>query len=217
MLLANKLAMAHLPLPSVVSFIQIVFAAVLILVMKQLGLPIDPLDEKVFKAYLMYTVVFVLAIYANMQALSTSNVETVIVFRALSPLVVSLLEYALMNRDLPTVRSAISLTVVAVGAIIYCTSDSQFALNGMGSYTWAFLYLIFITIEMTYGKQITSTVKMDSVWAPVLYCNLFAALPMFMLGYVKGDFNGLGPKLASLSASGLGILLFSCMAGTLIG
>ena len=216
-LLANKLAMAHLPLPSVVSFIQIIFAAVVIVIMKFAGVPIDGIDNKILRAYLIYTAVFVFAIYTNMQALSMSNVETVIVFRACSPIAVSIVEYIFMNRDLPSIRSATSLGIVAVGAILYCMSDSQLALNGFGAYSWAILYLVFITVEMTYGKQITSTVKMNSVWAPVLYCNAFAALPMFLLGYVKGDYNGVMERLYSMSFNGHVILLFSCIAGTLIG
>jgi hypothetical protein len=70
---------------------------------------------------------------------------------------------------------------------------------------------------MTYGKKLTSSVKMDSVWGPVLYCNLLAAFPMFLLGYVNGDFVGIQDKLAALSFNGVMVLFFSCIVGTLIG
>jgi GDP-mannose transporter len=152
-----------------------------------------------------------------MQALSHSNVETVIVFRACSPIAVSVVEYLFMDRAWPSLRSTLSLCAVALGALIYCMSDSQFALNGISAYTWVIIYFFLITFEMTYGKKLTSSVKMDSVWGPVLYCNLLAALPMFLLGYTNGDYDGIGDKLAELPANGAMILLFSCVAGTLIG
>jgi len=78
----------------------------------------------------------------------------------------------------------ISLLLVACGAFMYCLSDSQFALGGLKSYSWVIAYFFLITFEMTYGKKLTSSVKMDSVWGPVLYCNTLAALPMFLLGYL---------------------------------
>ena len=58
---------------------------------------------------------------------------------------------------------------------------------------------------------------MDSVWGPVLYCNLLAALPMFLLGYCNGDYVDIYTKMSEIPANGVMILLFSCVAGTLIG
>jgi GDP-mannose transporter len=152
-----------------------------------------------------------------MQALSSSNVETVIVFRACSPIAVGIVEYLFMDRALPSMRSTASLLLVAVGAVAYCTLDSEFVLNGLQAYNWAIIYFFFITFEMTYGKKITSSVKMDSVWGPVLYCNAMASLPMFMLGYMNGDYENVVEKLAGMSLVGVLILAFSCIVGTLIG
>lgn len=217
LLLANKMAIEYLPLPSVVSFIQIFTSAIAILVYQMCGGNVDPLEWGKVKAYSMYIVAFVAAIYANMQALSRSNVETVIVFRACSPIAVTVVEYLFMDRSWPNIRSMLSLIVVASGAMMYCMSDSQFALNGLEAYYWVIAYFFLITFEMTYGKKLTSAVKMDSVWGPVLYCNLLAALPMFLIGYFNGDYEDLGTKLEELPAPGVMILIFSCIVGTLIG
>ena len=217
LLLANKMAIEYLPLPSVISFIQIISTAIFILLIKCCGVPVDNLEWGKIKSYLLYIVAFVAAIYANMQALAHSNVETVIVFRACSPIAVSIVEYFFMDRAWPSIRSTISLTMVAMGAVMYCRSDSQLALNGLGAYTWVIIYFVLITFEMTYGKRLTSSVKMESVWGPVLYCNLLAALPMFLLGYCNGDYENIGLLMSELPANGVMILLFSCIAGTLIG
>lgn len=217
LLLANKAAMEYLPVPSVVSFIQIVSSTLIVLLLKFSGVYVDAIEWTKVKAYSLYIAAFVGSIYANMQALSHSNVETVIVFRACSPIAVTVIEYVLMDRAWPSLRSSISLLTVAAGAMLYCMSDSQFALNGLGAYTWVFIYFFLIVFEMTYGKKLTSTVKMDSVWGPVLYCNLLATIPMFLLGFLNGDYENIVEKLQEVPANGVMVLLFSCIAGTLIG
>ncbi len=207
----------YFPLPSVISFIQIITSAVAILVYKMCGGTVDAIEWPKLKAYSLYIIAFVAAIYANMKALAHSNVETVIVFRACSPVAVTVVEYLFMDRAWPSARSSFSLVAVAFCAVLYCQSDSEFALNGIKAYYWVIAYFFLITFEMTYGKKLTSSVKMESVWGPVLYCNLLAAFPMFLLGYMSGDYENIGEKMAEMPANGAMILLFSCIAGTLIG
>jgi GDP-mannose transporter len=219
LLLANKLALAHLPVPGVVSLIQIVSSVVFVYAIKLFGVKVDAFEWDKVKAFSVYILAFVLAIYANMQALRHSNVETVIVFRACAPMAVSLVEYLFMGRTWPSLRSSLSLATVACGALLYCLSDSQFAMNGLSAYTWVVLYFGLITFEMTYGKKLTSAVKMDSVWGSVLYTNVLAVLPMCLLCFCNGDFVGVGETLQKLNNDGEGILIiaFSCLAGTMIG
>jgi GDP-mannose transporter len=211
------MAIEYFPIPSVISFIQIIASAIAVLVIKMFGVQVDDFDYEKVKAYAIYIIAFVGAIYANMQALSHSNVETVIVFRACSPIAVTIIEYFFMDRAWPTLRSTFSLGLVATGAFIYCISDSQFAMKGLSAYTWVCIYFVLIVFEMTYGKKLTSSVKMESVWGPVLYCNTLAALPMFLLGYINGDYENVGEKIAEIPANGVLVLLFTCLAGTLIG
>jgi GDP-mannose transporter len=122
-----------------------------------------------------------------------------------------------MDRALPSFRSGVSLAVVSLGAVMYCLSDSEFAMNGLGAYSWALFYFVLIAFEMTYGKSLISSVKMDTVWGPVLYCNILSVVPMFLLGALAGDYTGIGDKLAGLTANGVTVLLFSCVVGTFIG
>lgn len=217
MLLTNKLAIEYLPVPSVISFIQIIASSLTLIAMKFCGVKIDGFEWQKVKAYALYIGAFVGSVYSNMQALSHSNVETVIVFRACSPIAVSIIEYFFMDRTWPNLRSSLSLALVAAGAVSYCLSDSQFAITGFQGYSWVFLYFLLISFEMTYGKQLTSSVKMESVWGPVLYCNVLAAFPMFLLGYMNGDYNGIEERLSEVPANGVLIILFTCVTGTLIG
>jgi GDP-mannose transporter len=218
LLLANKMAIVYLPSPSAISFLQICFATVTVLAIQRYGRDhVDGFEWEKVKAYAWYIVIFVTAIYTNMKALEVSNVETVIVFRACSPIAVAMVEYQWMGRGFPSLRSCASLSVVALGAVLYCLSDSQLALDGIQSYAWVLVYFVLITIEMTYGKKLTSTVKMDSVWGPVLYCNALSVLPMFLLGSTEGQFTNKLSLLSSLPSNGLLVILFSCIVGSLIG
>lgn len=70
---------------------------------------------------------------------------------------------------------------------------------------------------MTYGKKLTSSVKMDSVWGPVLYCNLLSIVPMGALGILSGDFDNVTENMNNLVPIGWALLIFSCIVGTLIG
>lgn len=218
MLLANKMAMESLPSPSTVSLVQLVFATATVLGIRFAGFEVDWFDWEKSKAYGVYVVIFVAALYTNMQALKNANVETVIVFRACSPISVCVLEYFFLNRSYPSLRSAVAMLIVAVGAVFYCISDSQMALGGIGAYMWVTLYFMLITVEMTYGKVLTSNIKMQSVWGPVLYCNAFSVLPMFMISYSTGELNAQAwADLENVTFNGWMVILFSCVVGTLIG
>lgn len=217
LLLANKMVLMDLPLPSFVSFVQMFFTVVIIYLLSGCGVNIDAFDWAKLKPYSLYIIAFVFAIYTNMKALSYSNIETVIVFRSCTPISVTVVEYLFMGRALPSMRSALSLAVVAGGAVFYCLSDSQFAMKGIEAYYWVSIYFLLMTFEMTYGKRLTSSIKMDSVWGSVKYCNVLALLPMYLLGHMNGEFNGLETKLIEVPANTMMILMFSCVAGALIG
>ena len=132
-------------------------------------------------------------IYANMRALQHSNVETIIVFRAVGsttdlrrgpsltqhpapsappgcpspsrvstvccawqccPLIVCVLDWAFLGRQLPSLRSCFALFVVAAGCAGYVLTDRAFKLNGWAAYTWVTAYFFIISVEMAYGKHI---------------------------------------------------------------
>jgi drug/metabolite transporter (DMT)-like permease len=220
MLLANKIALSYLPLPSVVSVMQITFAAAAVFVLKYgLGVKIDDIEMEKLKPYALYIVAFVTAIFANMQALNVSNVETVVVFRASTPLATTIIEYIFMGRSFPTIQSLVSMSCVAIGALVYCLSDSQFALEGLHAYKWVLLYYVLIVFEMTYAKQLTRDIKMISpTWGPTLYQNLLAIVPMMMLGALMGDFHDdTLNHVLEIPFSGAVVIIFSCITGTMIG
>ena len=124
------------------------------------------------KPYLIYTAMFVTTIYCNMKALQFSNVETVIVFRACCPLAVCVLDWAFLERQLPSAQSFCALLVLGGGAAGYVLSDRDFQMTGWQAYTWVTLYFVIISVEMAYAKHIVGPhLGFKSMWGPTLYTN----------------------------------------------
>jgi GDP-mannose transporter len=166
------------------------------------------------KPYLYYVFLFVLGVWANMQSLSASNVDTVVVFRACTPLAVAVLDSIFLGRELPGRRSAGALALLGLGALGYVQSDAQFALAGFAAYYWVSLYFVIICIEMTYGKKIVSSVKMATVSGSVLYTNFFAVLPMLAISASRGEAQKFGDTV--WTAPAVFYLALSCIVGTAI-
>ena len=189
LLLVNKVCLHLLPLPSFISVAQFVCAAATALALMGLGrVPSEPWEWRKVKPYCIYVAMFVATIYCNMKALQHSNVETVIVFRACCPIIVSLLDWAFMGRQLPSARSAGSLLLLLGGCVGYVLTDKSFQMNGYGAYTWVTAYFLIISVEMAYGKHIVGPhLGFASMWGPTLYTNAISVPPMLTIGLVTGE------------------------------
>ena len=132
MLLVNKMVLARLPYASTLSLIQICAAVVFI----QIGSygnvlkDVDPLEKHKVGPYLFYVFLFALALLTNMKSLEVANVETVIVFRSLTPAAVAVLDPAFLGRELPSARSWLSLAIIGVAA----TREHRRRAHGRRSY-----------------------------------------------------------------------------------
>eukprot|EP00557_Chaetoceros_sp_GSL56_P006002 CAMPEP_0176490800 /NCGR_PEP_ID=MMETSP0200_2-20121128/8073_1 /TAXON_ID=947934 /ORGANISM="Chaetoceros sp., Strain GSL56" /LENGTH=369 /DNA_ID=CAMNT_0017888149 /DNA_START=178 /DNA_END=1287 /DNA_ORIENTATION=+ len=230
LVLVNKLILHYLPFPSIVIVIQLLSSVMMIYGGNFFGvMPIDEMKLEFLKPYMIYTVAFSTGVYTNMMCLNTSNVETVIVARACSPLVVSLLDSFFLGRELPSRRSFIALSLIIVGAYGYALTDAAFKEQGVSAYFWPTLYLALITFEMVYGKQIVRSVKFKTVSGPVQYTNLLGWPPMFMFAKMGGEFERLHAMMDSYDAKSysgflgklpkesIALMVLGCLIGTGIG
>jgi drug/metabolite transporter (DMT)-like permease len=173
LVLLNKLILHHLPFPSLVISIQLIAALMFIGIAKFTGnLQVDPIKWVYVKPYLVYTVAFSMGVFCNMKSLSMSNVETVIVFRALSPCIVSFLDAIFLGRKYPSIRSWSALALIVLGTVGYASFDAEFQTQGLAAYFWPLMYLIVISFEMAYGKRIIQSVDLKTKSGPVLYTNV---------------------------------------------
>jgi len=100
LLVMNKMLTIFLP-PAMIACIQFMAAVVMIYSGASLGyLKLDNLtDKKLLTAYGKYSVLFTLGVFSNMKALSTANVDTVIVFRSCVPLLVCIFDATMLGRE----------------------------------------------------------------------------------------------------------------------
>eukprot|EP00934_Nitzschia_sp_Nitz4_P008433 Nitzschia sp. Nitz4//scaffold3_size479765//467195//468396//NITZ4_000194-RA/size479765-augustus-gene-1.590-mRNA-1//1//CDS//3329551040//8423//frame0 len=190
LVLLNKLTLHYLPFPSLVVVFQLVACVAIIYGANYAGyIPVDPLKWEYVKPYLLYIFFFSTGVYCNMRSLSLANVETVIVFRALTPVVVAFLDALFLGREWPSTRSWIGLLTLVVGAYSYACQDEKFQTQGMSAYFWPSLYMIIIALEMAYGKNIVKSVPLETRSGPVVYTNLLGILPMMFLATMKSEYS----------------------------
>jgi len=215
LLLVNKLCLKEVALPSFLAVLQFVASVLCALGLAATGqAELDGLAWPRVRIYLVYIGLFATAIYSNMQALTHSNVETLIVFRACGPLMVSLLEWRLLGRTLPSRQSFLVLVGIFLFALGYVASDKAFAMHGLRAYSWCAVYFVSICLSDTCGKQLISGLQWRSMWGPVLYTNLLATPVMCTFGLVGGE----GPRLLGATWRVQAVLLYllSCVFGIAI-
>jgi len=206
MLLSNKLAVNFLPAPSFVLFSQLSVTAVGVWTFGQLGvIKVDKLEMSKVKSYSLVAFIFLSTIFTNIKCLQYSNVETFIVFRASTPLVISLCDYAFLNRALPNMKSTVCLLGLLAGAAVYVMWDHAFEVKG---YMWVGIWYVMFTIDQIYIKRICDVVKMDSNWGRVFYTNLLASLPLVFLSAYDREVT-----TVEWTNKGIAALLLSCVLG----
>mmetsp|Transcript_20041 Transcript_20041/g.30378 ORF Transcript_20041/g.30378 Transcript_20041/m.30378 type:complete len:369 (+) Transcript_20041:173-1279(+) len=223
LVLINKLILHSLPYPSIVISVQLFATVVFVITSSYAGfIECDPIKWKFVAPYLAYTVAFSVGVYCNMKSLQYSNVETVIIFRALAPCIVALLDAFFLGREYPSKRSWAGLSLIVLGAYSYAITDSQFEEQGMSAYFWPTLYCFVISFEMAYGKKIIRSVDLKTKSGPVLYTNILSFTPMLLFAHMGNEYQRFWGDLwlrddGKLPSGSITLLLFGCIIGTAIG
>jgi len=116
-------------------------------------------------------------LFAGLKAVQYANVETFIVFRATTPIVLSLAEWMFLGRQLPNLRSAICLALMLCASVGYTLTDSFFQITG---YMWILVWYAAFLIEFLLVKHKVDTVVMTN-WGRVYYTNGLASLPLMLM------------------------------------
>ena len=94
LLVCNKVAVTYLPAPSFVLLCQLVATAVAVRTAAALGhIELEPITWALVSKFVVVPLAFVGAIFTNIKTLQYANVETFIVFRASTPLLISLADW----------------------------------------------------------------------------------------------------------------------------
>lgn len=222
-MLLNKLTLHFLPFPSLVVCFQL-FACIVIIYGAMLLkiIEVDPIQWKFVKPYLLYILFFSTGIYCNMRSLNISNIETVIVFRSLTPMAVAFLDALFLGREWPSHRSWVALSTLVVGAYGYASFDEKFQTQGYHAYIWPTLYTCIIALEMAYGKKIVKDVPLQTRSGPVVYTNLIGFVPMLLLANVGSEYSKFwdfywGESNGKFPPLGILLLFVGSFVGTGIG
>lgn len=182
----NKSAITVFGYPSVLTALQYFTCVIVVLTLGRLKfLDHDPIRLSTLRKFLPAALVFYLAIFTNTCLLKHANVDTFVVFRSSTPILVAVADTVFRKQPFPRLGSLLSLVTILVGAVGYVATDSQFNVT---AYSWAFSYLVVITFEMVYVKHMITHLGLNT-WGLVLYNNLLALFfcPFFFL--VTGEFK----------------------------
>lgn len=213
MLIINKLAVYHIGVPSFVTLCQFAVTAGTVLVGRQLGLlVIDPHDWNKIKHFVVYVLAFSMGTWSNMKVLMVANVETIIVFRACSPIVVSFFDYWCYGRAFPSPRSLVAMLTILAGALSYVLNDREFQVQGVAAYTWVAVWFVLLVFQLCYGKHLVTGLGLTSMWSSVLYTNGLSCMPTSGIGFISGEYGRLGDVV--WTTHGVFWLGASCVVGT---
>ncbi|KAJ7565207.1 hypothetical protein O6H91_02G052600 [Diphasiastrum complanatum] len=148
----------------------------------------DPLVYETVKRFLPAAIVFYLAIFTNTNLLKYANVDTFIVFRSSTPLLVAVADTVFRNQQWPSRSTFVSLLVILGGAIGYVVTDSAFT---VAAYSWAVAYLVTITTEMVYIKHMVTNLGLNT-WGFVFYNNLLSLMMAPLFWFLTGEYVEVG-------------------------
>jgi hypothetical protein len=214
MILFNKACMKVLPAPCMVTFLQVTASTLIITTAWCFGLvQIQRVDSPTVFRYAVYSILFVLGINFTMRSLSVSNVETLLIFRSSSPILVSLIDTVFLGRALPSGRSFLSMTAIILGATWFSASEMQSNGKGIHGISYNSSNLLLTSFLMTWGKYLTDISALN-LTTSVFLSNATSILPIFALAIIEKEDLIVG--LFQPSVYSVGILTMSCVMGTSI-
>ncbi|KAG0584632.1 hypothetical protein KC19_3G224200 [Ceratodon purpureus] len=211
----NKYAVTYFPYPALLTAEQYATSVIGVVVAGRLGLiSHDKFVWSTAKKFFPAALVFYLAIFANTNLLKHANVDTFIMLRSTTPLLVAIADTLFRDQPWPSKCTFASLFVILGGAVGYVATDSQFNVT---AYSWAVIYLIAICTEMVYVKKMVTDIEL-STWGFVYYNNLISLLlsPVFWL--LMGEYKVLlvsAPAFENAFAAFFAVWL-SCVFGIAI-
>ena len=213
LLVINKVTVNELPNPTFILLCQLLATAGCIQLFSKVGIidQVEDITANTARSYFTVAVAFLGALYTNVKTLQYANVETFIVFRSSTPIVISILDYVFLGRELPTAKSWASLSIILCGAIWYVYTDSHFQVR---AYSWVLLWYVVFAVDQIYIKFVVDKVKL-SAWGRAYHTNTLAVIPVMVIGFFAGEHKLiLRSELWTLKA--VSFLLTSCIVGVLM-
>ena len=178
LLIVNKVAISLTRQPSLVLLCQLSSTPAIIRALSCAH--IITLERVTFsqaRSYFLVAIAFLAALYTNARTLQYANVETFIVFRSSTPILISVLDFIFLGRELPNLSSSVSLGTMLLGSLAYVYTDSNFEVRAYG---WVSAWYVVFAIDQVYIKYVVDSVEL-SVWGRSYITNLLACIPLFVV------------------------------------
>ena len=159
MLISNKLAIHRFPNPFTLLFVQLFTSWFVMFVLGFLILDVTPCKLEFLKKFWPVPFAWLGVLFAGLKAVQYANVETFIVFRATTPIVLSLAEWVFLGRKLPNLRSSVCLAIMLFSSVGYTLTDSFFQITG---YLWIVAWYAVFLLEFLVVKHKVDTVDMTN-------------------------------------------------------
>jgi len=215
MLVFNKACMIVLPAPCAVTLLQVTVTTLLIAVAWCCALvEIHVVTRAILWRYVTYALIFALGINFTMRSLAVTNVETVLLFRSCSPVLVSVIDTLCLGREMPSRRSFASMLCIVLGATWFATSEWQTeasTLDVPGVCVNTINLLLTATL-MTWGKHVTDNSDVN-LTTSVFICNLTSIVPILALVVLEKE-HLIVWENRRLSEYDVVVLGISCVMGT---
>lgn len=203
----NKYAITYFPYPALLTALQYLTSVIGVVVAGWTGvISHNKFVWETARKFFPAALVFYLAIFANTNLLKHANVDTFIVFRSTTPLLVAIADTVFRKQALPSSWTIASLFVILGGAVGYVITDSQFSVT---AYSWAVAYLVVICTEMVYVKKMVTDIDLNT-WGFVFYNNLISLMLSPFFWFLMREY-----KMLMVGAPGLENGLVSVFAVTL--
>jgi hypothetical protein len=129
LLVINKLAVSQVPAPGFILVCQMSSSVLAVFAMAALGLlptgALAPFELAKARAFAPISLLFFACLYTNVRALRAADVDTIIAFRACSPLAVVLADYRFRGRALPSARAGLALLGIVAGVALFVSADGR--------------------------------------------------------------------------------------------
>ena len=210
LLVVNKLAVYEIPLPSSICTLQLAWTATFVFVLNRASIvEIRPAQLTTVLKYMPWVFAFVATMYTSMMTLYAADIETVIVFRCLSPIIISFLEWFWFDRELPEMQSWMAMGVMVGAAISYAWFDKVLRIRGIYAYAWVMTHVVCDVMSTLLGRHLVTTATKLPTWDHVLHANLLSLPPMLVAGLAGGEHTAL--RHIQWTVEGLSWVSLSCI------
>lgn len=224
LLVLNKIAISVVPNASLLLFVQVASTVVIVSIAGMLGerkimfLP----SLSMIKAYSSVGLVFLATIYSNFRLIHAVGVNPFIVLRCTTPLMVSVLDWCFLGRELPNARSLLALCGIFVSGAAYTwpkissrRSDDGFRHSDEEGLVWSLVWLSCFVVDMVYIKYVVDAFPCNGL-ERTLYQNALSLPFVLVTLFSPLETSGLSALTAAGTERAHLALVLSCIAGTVL-